>query len=177
MKRWMMVLIVGSGVVCGVVLCVGNVYAARPFSTDDAGTVGPGEFELELGYDFGDAAGVGQGNLGIGFKHGLTEKMDIGVGFAHTFVPAQPEGLSPVSLSLKFAALKDLVAVSFSHELGGSAYSLNSAFTREFGPVEVDINLGYSATGNSNLPGSISYAIALIYGFEKVDVGCETSGD
>ena len=173
MKKWMIVLIVGLGVVRA-----GIVEAARPFSTDDAGTVEIGKFELEFGYEHCDLVGTGQSGLCcLGFKHGLTEQMDIGLGLTHTFVPQQAEALSPASISLKFAVLRDLLAISFSHELGGSSYALNSALTREFGQVEVDINLGYSATGNSNLPGSISYGIALIYGFEKVDVGCETSGD
>jgi len=164
-------------VICLLMVCSVSAWAARPFSTDDAGTVAPEKFELEMGYDFGDIAGIGQGSLRLGFKHGLTRKMDIGVGFSHTFVPIQPEGLSQAEISLKFAVLPELLAVSFAGGPGSSSYALNSAFTRTFGPVELDLNLGYGATGDPAQPGFISYGIALIWCLEKFDIGCEVSGD
>jgi hypothetical protein len=51
-----------------------SLYGARPFATDDAGTVSVAGYELEIGYDFGQDEGI----LGLSFKHGLTPKMDVG---------------------------------------------------------------------------------------------------
>lgn len=175
MKRRQMAL-----VVCLLMICSAKGWAARPFSTDDAGTVEKGKFELESGYEYSDVAAEGQSGLCcLGFKHGVTEKMDIGIGFAYTFLPQVAEGLSPASISFKFAVLKDLLAVSFAQELGNSAYSLNCALTKEFGPVEMDVNLGYAATATSDTPGSITYGAALIYDFERynINLGCEFLGN
>jgi len=166
-------------VVCLLAVCSVGAWAARPFSTDDAGTVEKGKFELESGYEYSDVLSEGQSGLCcLGFKHGLTEKMDIGIGSTHTFVPQAAEGLSPACLSLKFAVMQDLLAVSFAQEFGSAGYSLNSAWTKAFGPAEIDINLGYEATATSDTPGSITYGAALIYGFEKfnIDIGCEFLG-
>ena len=166
-------------VVCLLIVCSVKLWAARPFSTDDAGTVEKGKFEIESGYEYSDVATKGQSGLCcLGFKHGVTEKMDIGIGFTHTFLPQVAEGLSPANISFKFAVLKDLLAVSFAQELGNSAYSLNSAMTKTFGPVEIDVNLGYAATATSDTPGSITYGAALIYDFEKynINLGCEFLG-
>jgi hypothetical protein len=155
-----------------------GAWAARPFSTDDAGTVEKGKFELEAGYEYSDVLSGGVSGLCCpGFKHGVTEKMDIGIGFAYAFVPQAAEGLSPACLSLKFAVIQDLLAVSFAQEFGTAGFSLNSAWTRAFGPVEIDVNLGYSATAESDTPGSVTYGAAFIYGFEKFDAGCEFCGD
>jgi len=171
---------VRKGIVFAVFLlvCCMEGWAARPFSIDDAGTVEQGKFELELGYENCNDITAGQSSLfALGLKHGLTDRMDIGIGLGQTFIPEQAEGLSPSNLSLKFAVIKDLLAVSFAQDLGSSAYQLNSALSKEFGPIETNINLGYAATGVSNIPGSITYGLDLIYGFKKLDVGCEFSGD
>jgi len=48
-----------------------SLQGARPFVTDDAGTVFPGKYELELGYNFGENEGI----LILNFTHGLTSKV------------------------------------------------------------------------------------------------------
>jgi hypothetical protein len=150
-----------------------NSEAARPFATDDAGTVPAGGYELEAGYDWGEEEGV----FGVGFKHGLTEKMDIGVGFGYTIETEPEDSFTPAELSLKFALIPDLLAVSFTHEFGDSNYALNSIFTRAFGPLEVNANLGYSATGTEE-NGLMTYALSLILGTgENFDIGAELLGD
>jgi len=147
---------------------VGLAFAARPFSTDDAGTVSPGAYELELGYDLWSEIG----SLGLGFKHGLTDKMDIGIGFGFNLVTEPKNSFTPSELCLKYAILPDFLATSFTAEIGGSSYALNGILTRCFGPVEFDANLGY-VTGDS----SITYAGAIIYSIGNFALGGEVLGD
>lgn len=147
--------------------------AARPFATDDTGIVEREKHELEAGYTWGE----GDGAFELGFKHGLTERMDIGVGFGYTVETKPEECFTPAELSLKFALAPDLFSVSFAHEFGEAAYDINLIFTRVLGPIEIDANLGYSATGDDE-KGLMTYAVALILATgEKFDIGAELLGD
>jgi hypothetical protein len=147
---------------------VGLAFAARPFGTDDAGTVSPGAYELELGYDLWSEIG----NLGLGFKHGLTDKMDIGIGFGFNLLTEPKNSFTPSELCLKYVILPDFLATSFTAEIGGSSYALNCILTRCLGPVEFDANLGY-LTGDS----SITYSGAVIYSFGNLALGGEVLGE
>lgn len=145
-----------------------GLYAARPFTIDDAGIVEVAGYELELGYDFWDE----EGGLGLGFKHGLTEKMDIGVGFGYCLIPQENRDFNSAEPCLKYAIIPELFATSFATSLGDYPFCLNGILTRTIGPIEVDANFGY-ATGDS----TITYATALIYGLGKIDFGIEALGD
>lgn len=145
-----------------------NVWAARPFSTDDTGTVEVGGYELETGYDIWE----GIGTLGVGFKHGITEKMDIGIGFGYNIVTQPKNSFLPAEFCFKYALIPDMFAASFTAEIGGSSYAINTIFSRIFGPLEFDANLGYT-TGDS----TITYAGALIYNLDKINFGMEFLGD
>lgn len=154
-------------------LWVGRIYAARPFATDDAGTVETGGYELEIGNDLWKEEGA----LGIGFKHGLTDRMDVGVGFGCSYLPKQPEGFSCAELCLKFLLVPDMVAASITGGFGDASYSINGIFTKMFGPMEINVNLGYEATGIDTVQGTPTYAMALIFGLGKSDIGAEFLGD
>lgn len=159
--------------IMAMILAVGFSYGARPFATDDAGTVASGVYELEAGCNFwSDWADVG-----VGFKHGLSQRMDIGIGFGITITPEETERLSPLELSLKFALIPDFLAISVASEFGTSSYSLNDIASRTFGPFEIDLNLGYDASGIENEEGTITYSGAVIFTTEKFDFGAEASGD
>jgi len=163
MVRLIIAVIVGTGI----------GYGARPVATDDAGTVAAGGYELETGCDFwSDWA-----EADIGFKHGLSQRMDIGIGFGIIITPEEPERFGLLEIGLKFALIPDLFAISVASEFGTSSYSLNGVITRTFGPLELDLNLGYAATGMSNEEGTITYAGALILGLDRIDIGAESSGD
>ena len=161
-----------GGVVIGMLAWVIDSEGARPLSTDDAGTVSAGDYELELGYDFGQDEGA----FGLGFKHGLTQKMDIGVGFGYTVASEPKNRLTATELCLKYALVSDLLSASITNELGTSGYDINTILTKVFESIEVDANFGYSATGDTTA-GAMFYALAMIAGFEKFDIGAETSGD
>jgi hypothetical protein len=155
------------------IFILSSLFAARPFNVDDAGTVAPGGFELELGGDVWEDYAI----LGLGFKHGLTDRMDIGVGFGYTILPDDTTGLGGAEVDLKFALVPDLFATSFTGSLGTMPYALNAIITRNFGPAEVDINVGYEATGIEGSEGTITYALAIIYSTGPIELGAEASGD
>jgi len=144
------------------------LYAARPFTTDDAGTVEAAGYELEIGYDFWED----EGTFGLGFKHGLTEKMDIGVGFGYCLVPEETRDFSNADFCLKYALIPDMFSASFTTSFGDFPFCLNGILTRFFGQTEIDANLGYSV-GDS----TITYALALIYNMMKFGAGVEALGD
>ena len=159
-------------VVCFIV-CVTELYGARPFATDDAGTVEQGVHELEFGCDFWSEDAV----IGLGFKHGLTERMDLGVGFAYIIEPDEENGFEGAELGVKFALIPNLFSASLTSTFGDAAYTLNGIVTRNLGPLEIDGNLGYEATGISGEEGTIIYALAVIFNAEQFAFGVEGAGD
>ena len=148
------------------------LYSARPFATDDAGTVTQGEFELETGSEFWEDIL----NFGLGFKHGLTDRMDVGLGFGYTMRPENVKGLGPYEIAFKFVLLPEHAAVSMTGYPGDLAYDLNGIVTYCTGPIEVDMNLGYAATGIQDQEGDVIYGAALIIDLAPVDIGAEVSG-
>ena len=115
--------------------------------------------------------------LGLGFKHGLTDRMDVGVGFGYTFLPEDTTGLGGAEVCLKFALVPDLFAASFTGSLGDMPYALNAIITRNVGPAEVDFNVGYEATGMEGFDGLVTYALAIIYSTGSLALGAEAAGD
>lgn len=160
--------------VCLVVFMLGyQAEAARPFVTDDAGIVETGQFELECGVDFWSE----QVLIASGFKHGLSERMDLGIGFNYTLKPEAEEGFSPAEIGLKFAVLPDFLAFSFSGDLGSTEYALSVISTYSFGVVVINANLGYEAVGITGQSGFLVYSFGLIAGIDKCCVGADLSGD
>jgi len=155
------------------VLAAGGLFAARPFTTDDAGTVIPSGFELELGTDVWQADAV----LGLSFKHGLTNRMDVGVGFGYTMLPADAGGFENAEVAFKFAIIPDLFSASFVTILGDLNYVLNGIVTHMFGTFKIDMNLGYETTGMEGIEGTFMYGLALIYDIDRFAVGAEIAGD
>lgn len=63
------------------VLAAGSSFAARPLETDDAGTVDPGSFEIELGAAFESDPSTEAWETGFGIKSGILAGVDLGLGF------------------------------------------------------------------------------------------------
>jgi hypothetical protein len=154
-------------------LAASSLFAARPFTTDDAGTVAPNGFELELGTDVwqDDAA------IGVSFKHGLTNRMDLGVGFGYTMLPADADGFENAEVVFKFAFIPDLFSASFTTVLGNLDYMLTGIVTYAFGPVELDMNLGFVTTGLGGIDGDLLYALAVVCAGDRLALGVEAGGD
>ncbi|MCK9266849.1 hypothetical protein M0P98_08300 [bacterium] len=149
-----------------------NSEAARPFATDDAGTVEYKMSEVEMGYTWGDEEGI----LEFDYVYGLTERMDIGISFGYTIETESKNSFTPAELSLKFAIVPDICSASFAYEFGESIYDINLICTKVFGQVEVDANLGYLV--NEDDENLVTYAVALIWAIdEKFAIGTELLGD
>jgi len=154
------------------------VFAAHPLTTDDIGTVDIGKYELELGYDnCKEETELRNHSCGLSLKHGITEKMDIGVSFPYQIKPKSAEPLGTATLGFKFLLLKDVFALTVNNELGSSEYFINGIFTREINPITVHANVGYLASGDENTAGEISYSSAFEYPLPKIDLVGEVVGE
>ena len=150
-----------------------GLFAARPFATDDAGTVERSIHELEFGCDFWSDEAA----LGLGFKHGLTERMDLGVSISYIIVPEESNGFESAELGVKFALIPDVFAASLAGSFGEAAYTLNGILTQGLGPLEIDCNFGYETAGIIGEDGTIFYALALIFNLGASAFGVEGTGD
>ena len=160
-------------VVTLVVCFVSVSYGARPFATDDAGTVQSGMYELESGVVFlSDNAA-----LELSFKHGLTERMDIGFAVGYVIEPEESNGFQAAELGMKFALVPDVFAASLAGSFGDASYVLNGIVTQHFGMLEIDGNLGYEATGVPGEEGSVVYGASVIMTVDPFAFGAEGQGD
>lgn len=150
-----------------------GLYAARPFATDDAGTVEQSMHELEFGCDFWSHEAA----LGLGFKHGLTDRMDLGIGTECIIMPEQDNGFESAELSLKFALIPNVFAASLTGSFGEAAYILNGVVTQGLGPLEIDGNFGYETTGIAGGDGIVIYGLAVIINAGPYAFGVEGTGD
>ena len=156
------------------VVCFASVlYGARPFATDDAGIVQSGMYELESGVVFlSDNAA-----LELSFKHGLTERMDIGLAVGYVIEPEESNGFQAAELGVKFALVPDVFAASLAGSFGDASYVLNGIVTQHFGMLEIDGNLGYEATGVPGEEGSVVYGASVIVTIDPFAFGAEGQGD
>lgn len=160
------------------VLCGGTAFAAYPLATDDAGTVQPNGFELEASYDaFKDEANSRSQNLGVSFKHGITDRFDIGFSFPCRLHPDVVERIGEASLGLKFSIVEDLLAFSVTNELGEKEYFLNGILSKEFGALKTHLNAGYLSTGEEDKKGKASYGLAAEYPLKKYEAVAELKGE
>lgn len=105
--------------------CFGGAFAAYPLATDDAGTVKQNSFELESGYDNSkDHENLTSQASAFSFKHGVTERLDVGIAVPYQIKPSRDERMGAASMAFKFSLVKDVVAMTFSNELGEKPTSL-----------------------------------------------------
>lgn len=154
-------LVFAIGIIC---TCFGEVFAAYPLATDDAGTVSKNSFELEAGYDNSkDHDNLTNQASAFSFKHGVTERLDVGISIPYQLKPSSDERMGAASMAFKFSLVKDVVAMTFSNELGEKAYFLNAIYTKEFPGIKLNINAGYLSTGDETKKGAGSCGLALEY--------------
>lgn len=156
---------------CGLGLCQ-VIWAARPFDTDDAGTVAPGTFEAELGSESWNDKGA----FGLGLKHGLTERMDLGVSMGYSAWPEAERSFENAELSAKYSLVPELLSASFATPLGTSEYSLNGILSKGFGDLAVNLNLGGDFTGGER-HAELSWGVNPNYAFGPLSLGAEVRGD
>ena len=76
-----------SLVICVMVFPVLS-FAARPLSTDDAGTVEKGAFEIEFGTEYVKAVD-NETNLSLVIKRGILDNLDLGVEIHYLFIDSK----------------------------------------------------------------------------------------
>ncbi|MBU1355665.1 MAG: hypothetical protein KJ620_03790 [Candidatus Edwardsbacteria bacterium] len=172
-----------------IVLTAAPLFAARPLDTDDAGTVEKGKFETELSFGYCIYRPDGTGQIpGIAIKHGLTDRFDLGLGFSHsTDKDADGNsvawGMSPLEVSFKLGLFRERptlpdISVSAGFEKGNNGYGLNLILSREYGNLGLHYNLGYNASGEAMVKGSIATSLAAEYIFmEKYRVCGELNSE
>jgi len=152
-------------------------FASHPLTTDDAGVLGAGGYELEVGYNnaYSDE-NIRNITSGISLKHGITDKLDLGLALPYQIDPVNNERFGEVALSLKFSLIKNLLAISYTNECGESSYALNAICSYEFKPFITHYNLGYLQSGDKTINGITNYSAAIEYPFEKIDFAAEVLG-
>jgi len=156
------------------------VFGGRPLSTDDAGVVDRGSYEVELGYDFlNDNTDAESRSMELSIKHGITEKFDLGIGIPYDIEP--DNGIDNVELAMKFALFNlKSSAGSFvlNYEPGTSEYTAVGILTMETGPVVLHINLGYTVLDSDEEEGLVSYAVAVESPVnDKITLVAEVTGE
>lgn len=146
-------------------------FGFRPFITDDAGTVPPVTFELETAVDYWND----RATFGLSFKHGITERMDIGIAFGRCVLPQDESGYDPAELLLKFSLTPDQLAASFSGSFGNGCYSANVIYSQKLSLFEIDANFGFS-TESTPSDGFFTYALATILPVNQFSFGIEGGG-
>ena len=164
---------IGSAVLAGLLvgLWAGNASAAPPFITDDAGTLGRGTSQVELVYarstdkeTVGDSTVKTDRNLpGATFGYGVTETVDLTLGFARPWGTETVDGISSTDsgnadylLNAKWQyyenagfrfSVKPLVG--YSYHVGGTSddpvtlYGGWIIVTKEHKALAVSLNGGY----------------------------------
>ena len=152
-------------------LWAGIAYAALPFITDDAGTLGRGTSQMELLYvgstsketDGGSTVKIDRSLPGATFGYGVAETLDLTLGFARSWGTVTVDGISSNDsgradylLNAKWRffekggyrfAVKPLVG--YSYHVGGTSDDHVASYggwfiaTREHEALAVSLNAGY----------------------------------
>jgi hypothetical protein len=163
-------------------LFLSSVFAARPLTTDDAGTVEKGKFQFETGFDF-----TRQDNHdreispSLTISYGLLEKMDTGIGNGYLIVrPKEGEnekGLGDTELKLKYRLLDErgwmpsfavtgnlkIPTASESKGLGSGKtdFGINTIVTKNLSKRWViHLNFGYTFLGEHEVNDEFNYSAA-----------------
>jgi len=158
-------------------------FAARPLTTDDAGTVDPGRFEIEEGLIIDQPRGEdipSSTGMGTSIKYGVLPNLDLGVEIPYS--TTDPKGIGDATIKGKVRIVDESeiipsVAVGVNAKLpntdpdsgAGSKYtdySFLGIFTKEIGPLKGNINLVYTVIGapkGEESSDKISYGFAIVY--------------
>ncbi len=148
-----------------------QAFPFRPFITDDAGIVPSSTFELESAID----CWKDKSTLALCLKHGITDRMDIGVAFGRCFLPLHERGYDPAELLLKFNFIRDRLSASMSGNFGDPCYSALLIFSYPLEMFSFHSNLGYSAVG-AGTRGDPVFGLAAVAELGKFVFGVEAGG-
>jgi len=137
-------------------------FAARPLTTDDAGTVEKGVYEIEYAIDYSNGFD-NETAMSLLIKRGIFDNLDLGVQTSYAFIDAKEasdsDGFGDVGICTKFNLIHNKeffpdTSISFTYTsdsgnddrglgAGKPQYSLNSIFSKRFNSVGVHVNIGY----------------------------------
>ena len=184
-------------------LCVsGNSYAAHPLISDDAGTVGTGNFELEVNVEYANDNGDSETQLAATLSAGIRENIDFVTTVPYLFTridegaeTLKDDGLSDITVEVKWRfyekeglsfAIKPGIILPTGEEQEGlgdgkAAYSLHFLTTKDLDPVTLDLDLGY-IKNRKELRDIWHYTLAAEYVVSKpltlvANIGGETNPD
>jgi len=165
-----------------ILLVSSNAFAARPLTTDDAGTVEKGKFQVEGGVDFTRQDNHDKEYFpSLTLTYGLFERMDIGIGSGYLFLhPIEGEkvnGFSDTPMKVKyrlfdqkdwipsFAVSGTLITPTASKSKGlGSGkvdFNINTIFTWNLSKRwQLYTNFGYTLIGEHKVNDEFNYSIA-----------------
>ena len=173
--------------ICGILIGDGgDAVAGHPFGTEDAGTQGKGnvevEFNLERQHGNDGRKTTSLGNL---FTMGIAPKIDLAVGYAYDFAKAEDgtksRGMGPVEATLKMALIdgKDRIptlgikaGVSLPAAEGDQVAALATAIAEwSLDPLTLFANVGVDAgtrlAGNAERTTSMRASLAGSYEIRK----------
>lgn len=184
MKKAMLTAVIG-------LLMVSGSWGARPLTTDDAGTLGSGAWEIEEGYELAQPKGGGNnsGSLGTALKYGLLPNFDLGIEAPYSV--SSPNGMGDATVKGKLS-FNEAAALGINVKLTnadaasglGSGYmdcGINGILSHGIGSVTLHLNLGYTIVGQaggSNSENNIfSYAAAIEHPFnDRINLMAEIFG-
>jgi hypothetical protein len=95
-----------------------------------------------------------------------------GIGFGYKPLPDAERGFEGAEIGLKFGLIPGLFALSASGSFGDKAYGINGILSKGFGPVGCDLNLGMTATADTN-DADLTYGLCCHFDGEKFCAGAE----
>lgn len=152
-----------------VLLLLSIPFAARPFITDDIGTISPGQFQVETGLEYQQdhQAPV------LALKHGVTPYMDLGLGLSSTKLPWQADCIQGHVLMIKFALWPKYLSLSTATELQSGLTQWNGIYSLNLGLMELHINGALEVDTSQT---QWDYGLLLRKSWHKMALGVEAYG-
>ncbi len=170
--------------ICAVLLWCGSAFGAHPLITDDAGTLGAGNLQLELNGEYAKDGGDSTTETAAAVVGGLRDDLDIVISVPYQFLRSTDDegarvtedGISDAALELKWRfyetehcslALKPGITFPTGDEDKGlgdgkAAYSAVLIGTGDIDPVALHLNLGYTKN-RKELKDVWHYSLAVEY--------------
>jgi hypothetical protein len=148
-----------------------QAFAARPFVTDDPGTVVKEKFEAEPSINYGNNFTL----AGLTFQHGITDRADIEFCLGYCAHPEGERKVTPAGLVFKFGIIPNLLAATLGMTFGETAYGANLIAGKTLGSFSGDVNLGYTTQADTN-DADVTYGLDVVYTIGKLGIGAEVFG-
>lgn len=133
-------------------LLAGTAHGGRPLAIDDAGTVAPGDFELEAGLNLHRDGGLHEYEFPFGVTTGLLPTLDVGIGFGSQIQERQEvvgssttSGIGDLALGAKWNPLPEETCWA-SHALAFTVKFPTASDDKGLGTGETDFDLNYIAS-------------------------------